>query len=43
MELTLIEKEKIVPKREEGVAQKKKIFQKKLKKQKWHGNKFSIK
>ena len=40
MEMTLIEKEQIVPKPEEETAQKKKIFHKKLKKQNfWLGNK----
>ena len=42
--MILTEKEQMALKPEEEVAQKKKIPQKKLKKQKlWHGNKFSIK
>ncbi|KAG3257560.1 RPL17-like, partial [Ictidomys tridecemlineatus] len=44
IEMILTEKEQIVPKPEEEVVQKKKIPQKKLKKQNlWYRNKFSIK
>ncbi|EHB05267.1 60S ribosomal protein L17 [Heterocephalus glaber] len=44
IEMILTEKKQIVPKPEEEVAQKKKISQKKLKKQKlWHGNKLGRK
>ena len=44
IEMILTEKEQIVPKPEEEAAQKKKIYQKKLKKQNsWPRNKFSKK
>ena len=39
IEMILIEKEQIVPKPEEEVAQKKKLSQEKLKKHLWPGNK----